>query len=145
VKILVAIDGSVHSNEAVNYLVAHANQYREKPAVDLVYVHQPLARLPALVLSADQIRRYHEDEGNAVLARAKSLLDQAGIAYAAHILVGEVARTIVDLGEQAGSDLILLGSRGASLGDNPLLGSTATKVLYFSNIPVLVVKSQASF
>jgi nucleotide-binding universal stress UspA family protein len=144
-KILVAIDGSVHSSEAVKHLIAHANQYREKPTVDLVYVHHPLPRLPSMVLSMDQIRRFYEDEGNAALAWAKNLLDQAGIAYTAHILVGEVAQTIVDLGTKAGSDVILLGSRGTGLGDNLLLGSTVTKVLYFSNTPVLVVKSQASF
>jgi nucleotide-binding universal stress UspA family protein len=144
-KILVGIDGSVHSTEAVKYLIAHEKEYREAPTVDLVYVHQALPRLPSMALSADEISRYYEQEGNSALAWAKSLLDRAGIAYTAHILVGPVAQTIVDLGTQTGADLILLGTRGVGLAGNPLLGSTATKVLYFSTIPVLVVKCPASF
>jgi nucleotide-binding universal stress UspA family protein len=143
-RILVAIDGSAHSIEAVKYLIAHVNQYRETPAVDLVYVNLPLPRLPSMTLSVDQIRRYYEDEGNASLASAKNLLDRAGIAYTAHILAGPVAETIVDLGRKTGCDVILLGTRGTGLAGNLLLGSTATKVLYFANIPVLVVKSPIS-
>jgi len=38
-----------------------------------------------------------------------------------------------------------MSTRGMGAAGNLLLGSTATKVLYFSAIPVLIVNSKVSF
>jgi nucleotide-binding universal stress UspA family protein len=140
-KILIAADGTMHSDDAVKYLVKHADWYREKPAVELLYVNVPLPHLPYKSLSAAEIRAYYEEQGNAALAHAKSLLAAAGIACSDHVLVGPVAETIVKHARHTGCDLILLGTRGLGADGNVLLGSTATKVLYFSPMPVFVVKS----
>jgi nucleotide-binding universal stress UspA family protein len=140
-KILLAVDGSAHSHDAVRHLIEHASWYREMPVVELVYVHLPLPDLPYLALSADQMRKYYEDEGAASLAKAKHLLDAAGISCTTRLLVGPVAESIVNEARHAGCDLILLGTRGTGAGGNLLLGSTATKVLYFSNLPVMVINS----
>jgi nucleotide-binding universal stress UspA family protein len=55
-------------------------------------------------------------------------------------MVGPVAESIVEKALDTGCDLICIGSRG--LGDlgRALLGSTATKVLHLSDLPVLLVK-----
>jgi nucleotide-binding universal stress UspA family protein len=140
-KILAAVDGTVHAHDAVKYLVDHVDWYRETPAVELVYVHAPLPRLPDAALSVEQIRRYYEDEGNSALASAKHTLERAGIAYTSHIAVGPTAEMIVKEARRLECDLILVGTKGLGADGNVLLGSTATKVLYFAPMPVFVVKS----
>ena len=141
-KILLAVDGTVHAHDAVKYLVEHLDWYRERPTVELVFVNLPLPPLPDNALSADQIRRYYEDAGDAALAHSKNMLRDAGVTHTAHVLVGPTAERIVYQARITVCDLIMLGTRGLGVEGNVLLGSTATKVLYFAPMPVLVVKSR---
>ena len=43
-KLLVAVDGSQQSLDGLRYAISHASQYRERPSVELVYVHAPIPR-----------------------------------------------------------------------------------------------------
>lgn len=141
-KILLAVDGSKHSLKVVKRLVAFAGHYRESPQVELIYVQPPVPKLPNLrkVVSAKQIRRYYEEEGWAALSGAKKLLKASGLRHVAQILVGPVAESIVKEAVRTRCDLIMIGTRGMSAVSNLLLGSTATKVLNLSALPVLLVK-----
>jgi len=141
-KILLAVDGSKYSLDAVNCVIEHADWYREKPVVELVTVHLPLPKLPrmGMVVGKNQIQRYYEEEGEAALAAAKKKLDAAGIAYKASVLVGQVAETIVQHASKSGCDLIFIGTHGRTEAGNMLLGSTATKVLHIAKVPVLLVR-----
>ena len=141
-KILLAVDGSKFSLDAVDCLIEHADWYREKPVVELVTVHLPVPKLPrmGLVVSKSQIQRYYEEEGAAALAVAKKKLDKAGIEYKASVLVGQVAESIVQHASKARCDQIFIGTRGNTAAANLLLGSVATKVLHISDTPVLLVR-----
>ena len=141
-KILLAVDGSKFSLDAVDCLIEHADWYREKPAVELVTVHLPVPKLPrmGMVVGKNQIQRYYEEEGEAALAAAKKKLEAAGIAYKASVLVGQVAETIVQHASKSRCDLIFIGNQGRTAAANMLLGSTATKVLHISKTPVLLVR-----
>ena len=110
--------------------------------VELVTVHLPVPKLPrmGLVVGKQQIQRYYEEEGETWLAAAKKKLGAAGIAYNAHILIGQIAESIVRHAEKTRCDLIFIGTHGRSAAGNMLLGSTATKVLHISSIPVLLVR-----
>jgi nucleotide-binding universal stress UspA family protein len=141
-KILLAVDGSKFSIDAVNCLIEHADWYREKPAVELLTVHLPVPKLPrmGLVVGKNQIERYYREEGEAMLAGAKKKLDAAGIGYNASILVGPVAETIVAHARKTRCDLIFIGTHGRTAAGNMLLGSIATKVLHLASVPVLLVR-----
>ncbi len=141
-KILLAVDGSKHSLKAVKCLIEHADWYREKPGVELVNVHLSVPKLRGMgvVVGASQVRRYYDREGRAALSKARKLLDAAGIKYSAHVLVGPVAESIVKEARLARCDLIMIGTRGMSAAANLLLGSSATRVVNLSPIPVLLVK-----
>ena len=141
-KILIAVDGSKHSLDAVQCLIDHADWYRRRPEVFLVTVHLPVPKLPRMGLAVGkaQLAKYYEEEGEANLATAKKRLDAAGIAYRSRVLVGPIAETIVKHAEAARCDLICMGSRGMTELGKALLGSTATKVLHLSSLPVLMVK-----
>ena len=141
-KILLAVDGSKHSLKAVRCLIEHAGWYREKPAVELVNVRLPVPRIRGMsaVVSASQVRRYYDREGNAALSRARKLLDAKEIKYSAHILVGPVAETIIRQARLTRCDFVMMGTRGMSAAASLLLGSCASRVVNISPIPVLLVK-----
>jgi nucleotide-binding universal stress UspA family protein len=141
-KILLAVDGSKYSLDAVNCLIEHADWYREKPSVELLTVHLPVPKLPnmSLVVGKNQIKRYYEEEGEAMLAAAKKKLAAAGITFKSTILVGQIADTIVQHAQKTKCDLIYIGTHGRTAAGNMLLGSIATKVMHISPIPVLLVR-----
>jgi nucleotide-binding universal stress UspA family protein len=141
-KILLAVDGSKSSLKAVDHLVEHASWFREAPAIELLTVHLPVPKLPNInkVISKAQIEKFYQEDGEAALAMAKKKLDLAKIPYEARILVGSVAETIVKHAKSSGCDLICVGTRGLTELGGLLLGSTATKLLHLSTLPVLLVK-----
>jgi len=142
VKVLVAVDGSNGALNAVKNLINHVDWYRQKPRVDLVYVNLPLPQ-PAwmsAVVSQKQIEAYYREEGESALAEARKLLDAARIEHDDHILVGQIADTIVELAASRDCAFIAMGTHGRTEAGNILLGSIATRVLHSSRLPVLLVK-----
>ena len=141
-RILLAVDGSKHSLDAVQCVIEHADWYRRKPEVLLVTVHLPVPSLPrmGLAVGRNQIQKYYEEEGAARLAAARRKLDAAGMRYAAQVLVGPVAESLVGFAKQKRCDLIVIGTRGMTAIGKAMLGSTASKVLHIAQTPVLLVK-----
>jgi len=141
-KILVAVDGSQTSLEAVEWLVRHVGNLREPPTVELVTVHQPvsaLARAAMRIKPAELAQWYHE-QGEANLAKARKKLERAGLRLRAHVLVGPVAETLVRHAAQAKCGLIVVGSRGMGAAGSLLAASVASKVLHLAKIPVLLAR-----
>jgi nucleotide-binding universal stress UspA family protein len=141
-KILLAVDGSKNSLDAVAFLIEHAAWYRETPEVELVTVHLPVPKLPGMgaAVGKKQLADYYREEGEEKLAAARRKLGAAGVRYEARVLVGPVAETLVKHAKSARCDLIMIGTRGMTELGGALLGSTATKVLHIASIPVLLVK-----
>jgi nucleotide-binding universal stress UspA family protein len=137
-KILVAVDGSKPSLKAVQLLIDHCDWYRQPPEVELLAVHLPVPRVGHL--NKAQLERYYQEEGEGMLRAAKKKLDAAGIPYQARVLVGSVAETVVKHARDKRCELIYIGTRGMSALGKALVGSTATKVLHISDVPVLLVK-----
>jgi len=137
-KILIAVDGSKASLKAVQLLIDHADWFRDAPQVELLAVHLPVPRVSRA--SKTQLERYYREEGEGMLTAARKKLDGAGIAYEARVAVGPVAETVVKQAKEKRCDLIYIGTRGMSELGKVLVGSTASKVLHISDIPVLLVK-----
>jgi nucleotide-binding universal stress UspA family protein len=62
------------------------------------------------------------------------------VSAAEKISEGNPAMTIVREASKLSTDLIVMGSKGATGVERILLGSTAEKVLRWSSVPVLVAK-----
>src|SRR2546422_3026109 len=67
-KILLAVDGSKYSLDAVDCLIDHADWYRESPEVELLTVHLPIPKLPgfSLAVGKSQLQRYYQEEGEEI-------------------------------------------------------------------------------
>ena len=141
-KILLAVDGSESALRAARKLIEGAAAYREPPQVELVTVHLPVPHVGGFagtVVSHEMMDKYYREEGEKALAACKQALNEAGLRYTQHILVGDVARAIVERADKAGCQMIYMGTRGMTALSNMLLGSVATKVLHLAHVPVVLV------
>ena len=141
-KILLAVDGSESAIRAARKLVESAGWYKEPIGIELVTVHPPLPHVGGFakaVVSHDMVEHYYSEEGGKALAPTRKLLDEAGLRYTPHILIGDVAPTLVEHARKSGADLIYMGTRGMTAMSKLVLGSVATKVLHLAHIPVVLV------
>ncbi len=66
-----------------------------------------------------------------------------GVECITDVKVGKIYKTIIETAEEHGCDAIIMGTHGAS-GVERIIGSNASRVISNSNIPVIVVKSNAN-
>jgi nucleotide-binding universal stress UspA family protein len=79
--------------------------------------------------------------GANTLQAAQALLDAAGLAYETEVASGEPAHTLVDILENYGCDLVVMGASGTSALRSALLGSVSNEVLHAAGVPVMIVKA----
>ena len=139
-NILLAADGSTYTRRAANYLARHLRDYTGKPTVHLLHVHAPLPYGGAAgFLGRAAIDKYHREESEKALAVAMKPLRKAGIKCTTSWVVGDVAAEVAACTKRRKATMVVVGShgRGAFLG--LALGSTATKIIAATKVPVLVV------
>lgn len=141
-KILVAVDGSKPSLEAVGWLVGHAGGAKVPPTVELLTVHQPVSKLArvAMRIKPDELAHWYQEQGEANLAAAKKKLHRAGISFRSHVLIGPVAETLVRHAARTKCELIVIGSSGMGAAGSLLAASVASKLLHLARIPVLLAR-----
>jgi len=139
-KILLPVDGSENASKTVADFIQLLDWYKEKPEFHLLNVQYPLDGNVSLFINQTDIKQYHQEEALRSLKNTQDLLDQAGISYQYHILVGDPAEMIVRFATEKQYDQIIMGPRGKGGIKGLLLGSVTNKVMQLSNIPVLLVK-----
>jgi nucleotide-binding universal stress UspA family protein len=141
-KILMAVDGSKNSLDAVSSLIRHTGWFKEMPSVALVYVHLPVPRVSMFGAGPTRaaLEKYYREEGEECLAKARRLLAKSKLPCEEAILVGEVAETICGEAQKRKCDMIWMGTRGLGAVAGLVVGSTATKVLHAATVPVVLVK-----
>jgi nucleotide-binding universal stress UspA family protein len=78
--------------------------------------------------------------GANTLQAARAQLDAAGLAYEVEVASGDPAHTLVDILENYGCDLVVMGASGTSALRSALLGSVSNEVLHAAGVPVMIVK-----
>ena len=137
-KVLIPIDGSDNSLRALKLLIKTAPLYRDPAEIHLLNVQPPF---PGSILGVGkQAKEFHHDKGIKALAAARKMLDDAGVKYVFHIIVGEVGEVIARFVKDMKIDQIVMGTRGLGSITGMLLGAVATKVLHVVKVPVLLVK-----
>ncbi len=77
------------------------------------------------------------------LRRVRSVLEQKGIKTETRVVNGVPYQEIIKAAQSQDVDLIAMGKRGLNLWGRMLLGSTTTKVLRQSHVPILTVRHAA--
>jgi len=133
-KLLLAVDGSDHSYEAVRSLhyLARAEELHLVHVLDV-----PSPAYPMMVPEVAQdlyeaVERNMHDDGTRLLDRIMSLLPLDVGPVTKHLVVGSPAEQIVALAEQLQVGLILMGTRGLGPIKERLIGSVSHRVLTFA-------------
>ena len=137
---LIAVDGSTPSLHAVDYAIVEAASRAAKPLLILINVQAAFSGDITRFVDAGTVEEYHREAGEAALVVAKEKLAAAGLPHSAHVLVGEVAPTIVEFAEDKGCCLIIMGAHGFGSVIGLVTGSITTKVIHVTNLPVLLIK-----
>ena len=140
-KLLVAFDGSDNAMRALRYAIALAKEQKTL-SLHVVHVHEaPLVYGELGLYITDQklaeLQRVHSER---VLEGAEGVLKDAAVSYSKEILIGPLASTLAQRADELGCKGIVLGTRGMSAIGNLVMGSVATKVIHFANMPVTLVK-----
>lgn len=139
-KILLPIDGSAVSLEAVRFAIRMAQAGLETSVV-LANV-QESANLYELVVAHDPqvLAQVSAAAGADTLLAAEELLKEANISYQCEVASGDPAHTLIDILERFECDLVVMGASGTSTLRSALLGSVSHEVLHAAGVPVMIVK-----
>lgn len=140
-KILLAVDGSPFTAKAADYLLSHMNWFQGEPELHLLHVKAPIpvGRARA-VLGHDEVEQYYREESAAVLDPVEKLFTDKSIRTRSGYRTGEIDDEIRAYVAENAIDLIVMGSHGHGALKNLVMGSTATKVLAGTSVPVLLVR-----
>ncbi len=141
IKVLIPVDGSPASLRAVDHVITLAQGCGDKFEILLVNVQPPVdAWEVKRFLPESEVQAMQESRGGDALADARQKLAAAGVACTPAVLLGAVAKTLVDHANEQGCDSIIMGTRGESAIGELLVGSVAHEVLRLSAVPVTFVK-----
>ncbi|MDD1673842.1 MAG: universal stress protein, partial [Methanomicrobiales archaeon] len=79
-------------------------------------------------------------EGETALRKAKKKAVEQGITIKTHIKEGHAGNEILRVAQEAGADMIVVGSHGKTQIDRLLLGSVSSYVVKYSTITTMVVR-----
>jgi nucleotide-binding universal stress UspA family protein len=141
-KILVATDGSEHSERAARMAIELAKL--SGGTVTALYVTDisRMSHLPDDMLLFS-IRELLTKEGNEAVDYLRRLAEESGVAFDKKVVEGNPGDEITKFAYGAGMNVIVIGSVGRTGLDKFLLGSVAEKVVRSSKVPVLTVPRES--
>jgi nucleotide-binding universal stress UspA family protein len=144
-KILIAVDGSEQSLDAVRHAL-HLKAEGLDTALVLANVQEPPSLYEMItVRDPDQLAGLGPSAGEHLLQAARQLCDAAGADYAFEVATGDPAHTLAEMAERHGCDAIMAGVRGKGAGlGSGWLGSVSQELMHVATVPVTLVKHPAT-
>ena len=142
--IVVGTDGSDTAGEAVRQAVELARQVGARLHIVSAYEPVPNARLRA---EAQQVPPDAEwsinprEDVDATLADAAERVAESGVEARTYAREGDPADAILDVAEELGSDLIVVGNKGMTGAKRFLLGSVPNKVSHHAPCAVMIIRT----
>jgi len=143
-SIVVGTDGSDTATQAVRQAVEMAKALGA--TLELVSAYAPVSeqRLRAERRGAPEDLQWAinpRQEVEASLADAADIAREAGVAANTHSRQGDPSDAILDVAEELGADLIIVGNRGMTGAKRFLLGSVPNKISHHAPCSVLIVRT----
>ena len=136
-KVLLPIDGSDNAAMACRHAIGLASCGDMEIVLLNCY-----GDLPATIggTARDEIIALSEAEGKTILTPCERLCEEHNVKFRSLVRCGGPGRTIVQVAQAEGCDIIIMGSRGLSDFSGMVMGSVSHRVLRHSTVPVLVVR-----
>jgi nucleotide-binding universal stress UspA family protein len=143
-SIVVGTDGSETAGEAVREAIELAKAVGA--TVDLVSAYEPVSnqrlREEARQVPADlQWMVNPREDVDATLREAAEQVREAGVEVSTYAREGDPADAILDVAEERGADLIVVGNKGMTGAKRFLLGSVPNKVSHHAPCSVLIIRT----
>lgn len=139
-RVLLAVDGSIHAHRAAQFLLALASE-RGPMELHVLNVQPPVRYLSILEPGAqERAAKLQLEAGREVAAPVCALLEKAALPYELHVVSGDPAEAIVRFARERGCGMIVMGTRGMGAIPSLVLGSVAFKVIHVAEVPVTLVK-----
>lgn len=136
-KILVALDGSVHSRRGMNEAISLARQ--SEGSITGIYISPSFTNEPNNTLAS--YREYLLEKSRKFMSDAKTSAARHGIEFDEKVITSnDIVNTITNFAKSNKFDIIVIGARGQSYPKAPFLGSVSNGILNSCLIPVLVVR-----
>jgi len=134
-KILLATDGSDHSEKSARYAVELAEKF--KGTITIIHVvEEKLTKSEALNYTSTTEKN---SKVNEKIESMKVLIKKTEIKFDTHVLYGKPGPLIVQYANNGSFDCVILGSRGLNKLQSFILGSVSNKVAKWVRCPVLIV------
>jgi len=140
-RILVPIDFSAHSKDALRYAVPLARQFRA--SIHLVYVVEPTVYPADLGFGQVVYPTFEEELVEKGREELQSLLrDEIGTSAGSSAVVrtGKPHQEILLEAEERRADLIIMATHGHTGVEHMLFGSTAERIVRNAKCPVLTIR-----
>lgn len=135
-NIVVALDGSKSSSNALDYAIYLARQ--GQTVIHGIYVI-PLFSINYKKPSSSLAKMFVDDAGR-ILEGAKVRCAQNGVLFRGKMTNGNEGFTIVSFAKGKRAGLVVMGSRGRSNVKEVFLGSVSHYVTHKAPMPVLIIK-----
>jgi nucleotide-binding universal stress UspA family protein len=140
-SIVVGTDGSPSADAAVRRAAEIAKGTGSRVHLVTAYPDVPTYR-ETITSSAKAKPIDLREVAESVLARESRALGDEGIDVTTHAREGDPAEVIIDVAQEEGADLIVVGARGLSGLQRFLLGSVSSKLSHHAPASVMVVRGQ---
>jgi nucleotide-binding universal stress UspA family protein len=143
-SIVVGTDGSETARRAVETAIELARGLGAHIDVVCAYEPVPSARPRAEARPAPPDREWivnPREDADATLREAAEAIASAGVAVRAFAREGDAADAILDVAEERGADLIVVGNRGRTGARRFVLGSVPNRVSHHAPCAVLIVRT----
>ncbi|MEJ8822978.1 universal stress protein [Variovorax humicola] len=140
-KIVIAVDGSKHTQKAIDYLAKHRSTFVDGHQLVVVHVCSGIPHRAARHLGRDVLDGYYAEESGKVIDPVKvSLAEHKIEGYTLDLRHGNPAEEILKAATAANAELIVMGTHGHGIFGRALMGSVTTKVVAETNISVMLVQ-----
>ena len=141
-KILVPVDGSVRSLQAVQHVLDLVLRGLAVE-VHLLNVQRPVRGAAAMLVAKSDLDSYHRDEGMTALAGAEQALKVAGVVAHLHVAVGAPGEIVLAFVRRLRCALVVMGTRGYGGGvAGAVMGSVASDVVTGASVPVTLLNAE---
>ena len=143
-SIVVGTDGSDTATQAVRQAIELARSVGAR--IELVSAYEPVTdpRLDAETIEVPEDLHWMinpREDVEATLEEAAREIREAGVEVEVFARQGDPADAILDVAEERGSDLIVIGNKGMTGAKRFLLGSVPNKVSHHAPCSVLIIQT----